>query len=92
MVSSGGVSNHLHLIFEINKKDMKSTTPLKFNHIWLLKEDYKNMVEDIWEPLRSHNPSSFMQHFVDNIAKVKYKTKAWSISFKEKCQAHLKET
>jgi hypothetical protein len=69
----------------------KPVAPFKFNYVWLMEEDYRKLIEEMWEPLSSHSSSSFMHKFEENISRVKVIMKNWYFSFKEKSQALLKE-
>ena len=60
-VSIGGLFNHLPIPFQIKREDRKLAALLKFNHMWLLEDDYKKLIEDAWVLLHPAPSMSYMQ-------------------------------
>jgi len=46
-VSIGGLSYHLPILLKTMMEDSKSLSILMFNHAWILKEYYKNIIEEL---------------------------------------------
>ena len=65
-VETIGQSDHLPILFKIEKEDRKPMTPLKFKHMWLLEDNYKKLIEDAWKPLHPCSSMSYMQQMVDS--------------------------
>lgn len=61
----------------MEKQDRKPVVPLKFNHLWLLEDDYRKFLEVAWDLLHPLTYTSFMQQMENNLAKVKSITKTW---------------
>jgi hypothetical protein len=89
-VSFGGLSDHMLVMFIMVSDEEKPPSPLKFNHIWLLEEDFKKLVEDLWVHI-TLSSSTYMFQFVENIAKVKEAMRNCIKAYNEKSQASLKE-
>jgi hypothetical protein len=47
----GGNSDHFPIVLEITNKDTENTSPMQFNHAWLLDLDYEKLVMTTWVPL-----------------------------------------
>jgi hypothetical protein len=51
LVVLGGISDHIPIVLEIDKKNPHSPSPTKFNHDRLLEEDFKRIILSSWSPL-----------------------------------------
>jgi hypothetical protein len=72
---------------KVEKEDLKLLRTLKFNHAWLLEEDFKKLIAMTWTHVQHGKGTTTWQQFVENTAKVKRIVKNWATSLKEKSQA-----
>jgi hypothetical protein len=66
-VGSGGISDHSLVFLKLECLERKPLVSMKFNNIWLAKEDYMKLVSYVWNHLYSEAGSSFMQQFHINL-------------------------
>jgi len=51
-IGSGGLLDHLPILLKMEKGN-RPPSPLKFNHAWLLEEDFKNRIIIAWTHVQS---------------------------------------
>jgi hypothetical protein len=83
----GGLSDHMSIVLEVASKGPKPPTPFKFNHRWLLEEDYKCLIRSMWKPLKK----IWKAHTCFNLQIIWSGTKKVSIAWAKNHNAKAKE-
>jgi hypothetical protein len=76
-VSSGGISYHSPILFELAPDPIKPPNPFKFNSSWLEDPNYLDLVRTNWTPLNENLPESPPLQFLENLKKIKKAIIAW---------------
>jgi hypothetical protein len=74
----GGISDHMLIVLEVASKGPNPPTPFKFNHRWILEEEYKCFIRYVWKPLKQILESSYMFQFAENLVGAKKVSIAWA--------------
>jgi hypothetical protein len=80
-VGSRGCSDHQPIFLRLEGPKVKSPTPMKFNHIWLIEKGYRNLVNNAWSHIHEYLEKTYSQQFSENLAHIKELTKKWATSF-----------
>jgi hypothetical protein len=70
-LGSDAMLAHLPILLKLAKEDKKPPSPLKFNHLWLLEEDFKSLDFSTCKHVDLYCGDSPMKQVVDNLQKVK---------------------
>jgi hypothetical protein len=74
-VSSGGVSDHSPILFELSPNPIKPPFPFNFNSS--NHPIYLDLVRNTWTPLNENLPEAPPIQFIENIKRVKKEMIAW---------------
>ena len=67
----GSSSNYLPILLQVDKEDKISLTPFKFNHDWLIDEDFIMLIPRNWNLYDPSSRESSMYKFTSSLKQVK---------------------
>ena len=89
-VGGFGDSDQNLILLEIAHGGEKPSSPFKFNGDWLNREDFINLIKDLWIPFDLAIHKSTAIHFLENLSKVKQAAKKWAHEKKVRDKQELK--
>jgi hypothetical protein len=73
-----GISDHYPIFLELRTRLDKTSTPFKFNRIWLNDQTFLKLVKENWQYYNLGSNETVSLHFVKNLHIIKEKTKTWA--------------
>jgi hypothetical protein len=90
-IGFGGISDHVPIFLELRQGPRKPASPFKFNKTWLTNDSFINLVRENWIPFHQESNQSTTSHFVENLKRIKAKTKIWAFQKRQNEDLELKE-
>jgi hypothetical protein len=71
------ISDHAPIIFQLDISPKYRPYPFKLNPLWLLEEDYKEIVYQVWKDPKFNSEVGCQRRLVWKLKELKRKTKEW---------------
>jgi hypothetical protein len=89
-IGFGGISDHFPIFLELRQGSSKPPSPFKFNRTWLTDDSFINLVRENWIPFLQESTLSTASHFIENLKRIKAKTKTWAFQKRQAEELELK--